>query len=51
MEQEFIKMTQIARFVLEKRDAETGELLETVEGGDGMETIVTVLKEQSHGDN
>lgn len=42
-------MVQIAHFKLEKRDADTGELLEVIEGGDGEDTRVTYRKEEKNG--
>lgn len=42
---------QVAHFKLEKFDDETGELLEVIEGGDGLETVVTYRKEEQNGND
>ena len=40
---------QTVTWKLEKFDSTTGELLEVIEGGDGLDTKVTQMKENDNG--
>lgn len=46
---EVSEIEQTVSWKLEKFDDATGELLEVIEGGDGLETKVTYVKEQDNG--
>lgn len=49
MTQDMTQLTQVLHFKLEKIDDATGEVVEIIEGGDGLETKVTFKKEQENG--
>ena len=51
MSQDAMQMVQVAHFRLEKIDAVTGAVVEVIEGGDGIPTVVSYPKESDHGND